>query len=59
MYVTEEILYQKEKFISQESEDRVFAHYDNDKLTYPIEYSHCVGRDVTYVWRIPAKAHCS
>ena len=58
MYVTEEILYRHEKFISRDDEDGVIAHYDNIRLTCPIEDKHCVGGDVIYVWRIPMKAHC-
>ena len=39
MYVTEEILYQQEKFMSQENEDGVFTHYENVRLTCAIEDS--------------------
>ncbi len=58
MYVTEEILYRKEKFILRDDEDRVITHFDNIRLTCPIEDSHCVGGDVTYVWRVPITDHC-
>ena len=58
MYVTEEILYRTEKIISRDDEDGVIAHYDNVRLTCPIEDSHCVGGDVTYVWRVPLADHC-
>ena len=58
MYVTEEILYPSEKFVSRDDEDGVIAHFDNVRLTCPIEDEHCVGGDVTYVWRIPLKEHC-
>ena len=46
--------------MSQENEDGVFTHYDNVRLTCPFEDSQwkSVGRDVTYFWRIPMKAHC-
>ena len=58
MYVTEEILYRNEKFVSRDDEDGVIAHFDNIRLTCPIEDKHCVSGDVTYVWRIPMKEHC-
>ena len=58
MYVTEEILYRDEKFVTREDEDGVIAHYDNVRLTCPFEDEWCVGGDTTYVWRIPAKKHC-
>ena len=58
MYVTEEILYRKEKFVSRDDEDGVIAHYDNVRLSCPIEDTHCVGGDVTYVWRVPLAEHC-
>ena len=58
MYVTEEILYRKEKFILREDEDGIFAHYDNVRLTCPVEDEHCVGGEVTYVWRVPLADHC-
>ena len=58
MYITEEILYRSEKFISREDEDGIIAHYDNVRLTCPIEDEQCVAGDVTYVWRIPMKKHC-
>ena len=58
MYVTEEILVRDEKFISREEDDGVIAHYNNVRLTCPAEDSHCVGGDVTYIWRMPIKAHC-
>ena len=35
MYVTEEILYRKEKFVSRDDEDGVIAHYDNVRLSCP------------------------
>ena len=58
MYVTEEILYRKEKFISRDDEDGVIAHYNNVRLSCPIEDTHCVGGDVTYVWRVSLAEHC-
>ena len=58
MYVTEEILFKDEKFISREEDDGVIAHYNNVRLTCPAEDSHCVGGDVTYIWHVPIKAHC-
>ena len=58
MYVTEEILYRAEKFISRDDEDGVIAHYDNVRLSCPIEDSHCVSGDVTYVWTVPLTNHC-
>ena len=58
MHVTEEILDRSEKFISRGSEDGVIAHYDNVRLTCFIEDSHCVGGNVTYVWRVPFMTHC-
>ena len=58
MYVTEELLFRDEKFISREDDDGVIAHYNNVRLTFPIEDSHCVGGDVTYIWRVPLKSHC-
>ena len=39
LYVTEEILFRKEKFISRDDEDGVIAHFDNMRLTCPIEDS--------------------
>ena len=58
MYVTEEILFRDEKFIVREDDDGVIAHYNNVRLTCPIEDEHCVGGDVTYIWRVPLKTHC-
>ena len=58
MYVTEEILFRDEKFILREDDDGVIAHFNNVRLTCPIEDEHCVGGDVTYVWRVPIKSHC-
>ena len=58
MYVTEELLYRDEKFISRKDDDRIIAHYNNVWLTCPAENSHCVGGDVTYIWRMPLKSHC-
>ena len=58
MYVTEEILYHAEKFSSRDDGDEVIAHFDNVQLSYPIEDSHCVGGDVTFVWRVPLTDHC-
>ena len=58
MHVTKEILYRNEKFISRDDEDGVIAHYDNIRVSCPIEDKHCVGGDVAYVWRIPLKTHC-
>ena len=58
MYVTEEILYRDEKFISREDDDGIIAQYDNVRLTCPAEDSHCSAGDVSYVWRVPHKAHC-
>ena len=58
MYVTEEILYHPEKFIFRDDEDGVIAHFDNIRLSCPVEDSHCVGEDVTYVWRVPLNDHC-
>ena len=58
MYVTEELLHRDEKFISREEDDGVIAHYNNVRLTCPAEDGHCVGGDVTYVWRIPLQRHC-
>ena len=58
MYVTEELLFRDEKFISREEDDGIIAHYNNVRLTCPAEDSNCVGGDVTYTWRVPIKAHC-
>ena len=58
MFVIEEILYREEKFVTSEDEDTVIAHYDNIRLSCPIEDQRCVGGDVTYVWRVPLKEHC-
>ena len=58
MYVTEEVLYCKEKFVSRNDEDGVIAHRDNIRLSCPIEDTYCVGGDVTYVWRVPFTDHC-
>ena len=58
MYVTEELLYRDEKIISREEDEGVIAHYNNVRLTCPAEDSHCVGGDVTYIWRVPIKQHC-
>ena len=58
MHVTEEVLFRDEKFISREDDDGVMAHYDNVRLSCPIEDKHCVAGDVTYVWRIPLEKHC-
>ena len=58
MYVTEELLYRDEKFISREEDDGIIAHYNNVRLTCPAEDSNCVGGDVTYTWRVPIKTHC-
>ena len=58
MYVTEELLYGDEKFITRKEDDGIIAHYNNVRLTCPAEDSHCVGGDVTYIWRVPHKAHC-
>ena len=58
MYVTEELLYQDEKFISREDDDCIIAHYNNVQQTCPAEDSHCVGGDVMYIWRVPLKEHC-
>ena len=58
MYITEEILYRDETFVTRDNEDTVVAHYDNVRLTCPIEEQQCVGNDVTYVWRVPLKEHC-
>ena len=59
MYVTEEVLYRDEKFILREDDDGIIAHYNNVRLTCPIEDEHCVGGDVTYIWRIPIKGTLS
>ena len=40
MHVTEEVLYRDEKFISRDDEDGVIAHYDNVRLSCPIEDKH-------------------
>ena len=58
MFVIEEILYREEKFVTSDDEDTVIAHYDNIRLTCPIEDQKCIGGDVTYVWRVPLKEHC-
>ena len=58
MYVTEELLYSDEKFISREDDDGVIAHYNNVQLTSPAEDSHCIGSNVTYIWRVLLKSHC-
>ena len=58
MYVTEELFYRDEKFISREDDDGIIAHYNNVRLTFPAEDSHCIGNDVTYIWHVPLKAHC-
>ena len=50
--------YRSEKIVSRDDEDGIIAHFDNVRLTCPIEDKHCVGGDVTYVWRIPLKEHC-
>ena len=59
MYVTEELLYRNEKFISREDKDGIFAHYNNVRLNCPAEDSHCVGGDISYIWRVPLKDYCS
>ena len=58
MYITEEILYRDEKLISREDDDGIIAQYNNVRLTCPAEDSHCAGGDISYVWRVPHKAHC-
>ena len=58
MFVIEEILYREEKFVTSDDEDTVIAHYDNVRLTCPIEDQRCIGGDVSYVWRVPLKEHC-
>ena len=58
MHVTEEILYRNEKIIYREDEEGLIAHYDNVRLTCPVEDKHCIGGDVTYVWHIPIQKHC-
>ena len=58
MYVTEELLHHDEKFISREDDDGIIAHYNNVWLACPAEDSHCVGGDVSYIWRMPVKDHC-
>ena len=58
MYVTEELLYRNEKFISREDDDGIIAQYNNDRLTCPAEDNHCAGGDVSYVWHVPLKIHC-
>ena len=35
MYVTEELLYRNEKFISREDDDRIIVDYNNVRLTCP------------------------
>ena len=57
MYVTEELLFCDEKFISREDDDSIIAQYNNIQLTCPAEDNHCAGGDVSYVWRIPLKIH--
>ena len=37
MYVTKELLYHDEKFISREEGDGIIAHYNNVRLTCPAE----------------------
>ena len=56
--MTEELLYHDKKFISREDDDGIIAHYNNVRLTCPVEDSHCIGGDVTYIWRVPLKFHC-
>ena len=58
MYVTVELLFRDEKFISREDDHGVIAHYNNVRLTCPVEDSHCIGGDGTYIWRVPLKSHC-
>ena len=58
MFINEEILYRKEKFIVRDDEDGIIAHYDNVRLSCPMEDQQCVAGEVTYVWRIPMKEHC-
>ena len=58
MFIVEEILYRDETFVTRDDEDTVVAHYDNVRLTCPIEDQQCVGGDVTYIWRVPLKEHC-
>ena len=58
MYITEELLFHDEKFISREDDDRIIAQYNNVWLTCTAENSHCVGGDVSYVWCVPLKVHC-
>ena len=53
MYVTEELLYRDEKFISREDDDGIIAHYNNVRLTCPIEEEHCVW------WRCNIHPACS
>ena len=59
VHVTEEILYYNEKIVYRDDEDGLSAHFGNIRLTCPVEDKHCVGGDVTYVWQIPLKEHCS
>ena len=57
MYVTEELLYRDKKFISMEDDDGIIAHYNNVWLTCPAGDTHCVGGDLTYIWRVPLKTY--
>ena len=58
MYVTEELLYRDEKFISREDDDGIIAQYNDVRLNCPAEDNHCVGGDFSYVWHVPLKVHC-
>ena len=58
MFIVEEILYRDETFVTRDDEDTVVAHYDNIRLSCPIEDQQCVGGDVTYICRVPLKEHC-
>ena len=58
MYITEELYYRDQKFISREDDDGIIAQYNNVRLTCPAEDNHCVSGDVSYVWHVPLKVHC-
>ena len=58
MYVTEELLFSDEKFISREDDDGIIAPYNNVRLTCPAEDNHCTGGDFSYVWHVLLKIHC-
>ena len=52
------LLYGDEKFISREDDDGIIAQYNNVWLTYSAKNAHCIGGDVSNIWRVLLKVHC-